>query len=183
MILLWKAVVLEVGWRGCKRTPNSFDLLKIWVKALKIRVKMAPNVVWLQKMAPNVCIKTHETLFWRLHQKEVFMIFVGENLWAKVAQKLFGQNLGNSGEILHPRNLPASAPMMKSHLRPRRPSFERTEGERTPPCLHSPARLCITRTFLTRCCSMQCVTAMNINYISGLLRQSNSWLQKYPATR
>jgi len=27
----------------------------------------------------DICIKTHEDLFWRLHQKEVFMIFVGEN--------------------------------------------------------------------------------------------------------
>jgi len=30
---------------GCKRIPKKFGLLKIWEKALKIRVKMAPNVV------------------------------------------------------------------------------------------------------------------------------------------
>jgi len=41
---------------------------------------MAPNVVWFQKMTPKVCIKTHEDHFLELHQKEVFMIFVGENL-------------------------------------------------------------------------------------------------------
>jgi len=58
MIMLRKAVVLEMGCRDCKRAPKSFDLLKIWAK-------MAPNVIWLQKMAPKVCIKTHEDLFWR----------------------------------------------------------------------------------------------------------------------
>jgi len=51
---------------------NYFDLLKIWVK-------MAPNVVRLQKMAPNVA-KKHMTFFWRSYQKKVFMMFVGENL-------------------------------------------------------------------------------------------------------
>ena len=80
MILLWKAVVFEVGWRRCKRTPKRFDLLKTWALSLNIRVKMAPNLAWLQKMAPKVCRKTHENLFWRLHQKTVSMIFVGENL-------------------------------------------------------------------------------------------------------
>jgi len=47
------------GCRGCKHTPESFDLLKnwakslknwakplkIWAKSLKIRTKTAPNVV------------------------------------------------------------------------------------------------------------------------------------------
>jgi len=32
------------GAGGCKRTPKSFDLLKVWATSLKIRVKMAPNV-------------------------------------------------------------------------------------------------------------------------------------------
>jgi len=34
----------------CKRTPKSFDLLKIWAKSLKI---------WAE-MAPNICRKTTE---------------------------------------------------------------------------------------------------------------------------
>jgi len=33
--------LLEVG---VKRTPKSFDLLKIWEKSLKIRVITAPNL-------------------------------------------------------------------------------------------------------------------------------------------
>ena len=83
------------GCRGCKRTPKSFDLLKI-------REKWRPMLFDFKKWRPMFAWK-HETLFWRLHQKEVFMIFVGENLQAKVAQKLFGQVWGNSGKILHPR--------------------------------------------------------------------------------
>jgi len=48
--------LLEVG---LKRTPKSFDFMKIWETSLKIRVKMAPKV----------CRKSHEDLFWRSHQK------------------------------------------------------------------------------------------------------------------
>jgi len=58
--------LLEVG---VKRTPKSFDLLKIWEISLKIRVKMAPNLAWLQNMAPKVCRKSHEDLFWRSQQE------------------------------------------------------------------------------------------------------------------
>jgi len=58
--------LLEVG---VKDTLKSFDLLKIWETSLKIRVKMAPNLVLLQNMAPKVCRKSHEDLFWRSHQK------------------------------------------------------------------------------------------------------------------
>jgi len=50
-------------------------LLKILAKALKIQVKLAPNVVWLQNMAPKVCRKRHEDLV-----LEVAPIFVEENL-------------------------------------------------------------------------------------------------------
>jgi len=58
-------------------TPESIDLskilsksLKIWANTLKIRAKMAPNV----------CRKIHEDLFLKVMLKNVFMIFVGENL-------------------------------------------------------------------------------------------------------
>jgi len=40
------------------------------------------------------------------------MFIVGEHLWAKGAQKLFGNVWGNSGKILRtPKNLPAPATM------------------------------------------------------------------------
>jgi len=61
------------------------------------------------------------------------MIFVGENLEAKVAQKNFSASLGKSEQNpSHPENLPAPTPMMKRQFRPRCPSFERAEGETGP---------------------------------------------------
>ena len=39
----------------------------------------------------------------------------------------------------------------------------------------------ILHALFTRC-RLQCASVMNKNYISGILRQSSSWLQKYPAT-
>jgi len=48
-MLLWKAVVLEVGVQAPKRS----DLMKILAKALKIRVKMAPNVACVAVMNIN----------------------------------------------------------------------------------------------------------------------------------
>jgi len=56
-------------------------------------------------------------LFLEVTPENIFMIFVGENLWAKIAQKLFGRVWGYLRKILRtPKNLPAPTPMMKRHL-------------------------------------------------------------------
>ena len=81
--------------RGCKRIPKRFDLLKIWATSLKIRIKMALNVAWLHKMAPEVCKKTHEDLFWRSHQKGVDDL-CGREFACKSCTKNF---CGKFGEI------------------------------------------------------------------------------------
>jgi len=39
--------------------PKVLVCWKSGQKALKIRIKIAPNVVWLQKTSLRVCIKTH----------------------------------------------------------------------------------------------------------------------------
>jgi len=49
-------------------------------------------------MAPKVHGKTHEDLFLELTPKMVFMIVVGENLWAKIPQKAFLASLGKFGQ-------------------------------------------------------------------------------------
>ena len=105
-----------------------------------------------------------------------------------------------------PRNLRAPTPVMKSHLRLHCPPFARSEGEMPPPCLHSPASLCIVfYTLFTTCCRLQCVTVMKTNQwspkteqfipakISGnalkqwsthsVLRQGSSQLQQCKAAR
>jgi len=58
-------------------------------------------------MATNICRKTHGDLFVEVTPKKVFVISVGENLQAKVAQKkVFGQVWGNSGKYTsHPKNI------------------------------------------------------------------------------
>jgi len=57
-------------------------------------------------MAPNVSRKAHEDVFLKVIPK---MIFVGENLSAKLAQTLFGQVWGNSGKnTSHPQTFPFS---------------------------------------------------------------------------
>ena len=89
------------------------------------------------------------------------MNFVGEHSEVKVAQITFRASLGKRGQksfghTIAPQNVPAPTPMMKRHSAPVAPLFERTEGEMPPPCLHSPASLCITR-----CCKLQSVIAMN----------------------
>ena len=60
--------------------PKKFDLMKIWAKSLKIRVKKAPNVACIKKITPKICRKTHEDLIWRSIQKKFFVIIVRENL-------------------------------------------------------------------------------------------------------
>jgi len=40
------------------------------------RAEKAANVVWFQKIAPNVCRKTYEGLFLEIIPKKVFTIFV-----------------------------------------------------------------------------------------------------------
>jgi len=143
MILLWKAVVLGVECRGCKRTHKSFDLLKMWAKALKIRVKIATNVVSLQKMASKVCIKNPWKPFLEVTQKRGLHDLCGRKVVGKSCTKTFRATLWKFGQNpSHPKNLPAPTPMMKRYLRPCCPSLERAEREMPSPCLHSPASLC-----------------------------------------
>jgi len=50
------------------------------------------------------------------------MIFVGENLYAKVAQITFRASLANSRKSpLQSQKLPAPTPVMKKHIRSRCP--------------------------------------------------------------
>jgi len=99
--------------------------------------------------------------------------------------------------------------VMKKHLLPRCPSFEKAEGavSRHASILRRPCAYYSTCTLLTRCCRLQFVTVMNVNYqrfpkteqfitvkISDsalrqgsrthlVVRQRSSHLQKYKAAR
>jgi len=63
MKLLLKAVVLEVGCSGCKRTPKSFDLLESWAKSLKIRVKWRLKFLGPKKWRPRLVENHMKTCF------------------------------------------------------------------------------------------------------------------------
>jgi len=100
------------GCRGCKLTPNNFVLSKIRGKFLKNLGKipenpgkMAPNVVWLQKMAPKVCKKSHEDffgvtsqLFLRGHTKIRPSWPLWENFIGKSCTNTFQASLGKYGQ-------------------------------------------------------------------------------------
>ena len=106
-----------------------------------------------------------KTFHWRLHQKEVFMIFVGENFRQKLHKNLFEQVWGSWAKSFAPQKFACSYTYDQRHLRPRCPSFERVEGK----CLRHASNLPRPRTCyfthipFTRCCRLQCVTAMNMN--------------------
>jgi len=145
---LWYCYEKQWWWgcRWCKHTRKSFDLMKIWATSLNIRVKMTPNVAWLQNMAPKVCRKTHEDLF-AGHTKKGLNDLCGREFAGKSCTKTF-QLFKKFGEIRAkilriPKTLPAPKPMMKRPLRPRCFPFESTEGWMPPPCLNLPASLCI----------------------------------------
>jgi len=70
-------------------------------------------VPWRPKWHPTFAEKRMKTFFWSSYQKKVFMIFVGENLWAK-SHKNF---LGKFGKILAkilrtPKHFLAPTPMV-----------------------------------------------------------------------
>ena len=96
------------------------------------------------KSGAKVCIKTHEDLYLEVAPKSDLHDHVGENFWAKLAQKTFRASLGKFGQNpSRPNNLPTPTPVMKRHLCSRCHSVEKAEGKMPSPYLRSPASLCI----------------------------------------
>ena len=96
-----------MGLQGVEVHPQKFWFVEIQIKPWK----SGQNGTWLQKMVPNVCRKTHQSCFWRSHQKGFFM---GEKLLAKVTQNFSGKFGGLWGKILRtPKNLPAPSLMSR----------------------------------------------------------------------
>jgi len=83
------------GCRGCKRSPKSFSLLKIWAKSPENPDKnSAQRCLASKDIAKGLHKNTWRPCFGG-YTKEVFMIFVGEKCWQKL-QKNFS---GKFGEI------------------------------------------------------------------------------------
>jgi len=196
LILSWKAVVLEMGMQELQAHPQKFWFAENFGKsftkrnlgksgALKIRVKMAPNVVWFQKMTPKVCIKTHEDLFLEVTPKRGLHDFCGRKFVGKTCTKNFSGKFGKiRAKSFAPQKFACSYTYDEKAPPTPLPIFWQGRGGNAlvmPPFSVVPVRI-ILHALFTRCCRLQCVTVMNI-IISGLPRQNSSWLQKYPATR
>jgi len=126
--------------RACKRTPKGFNLLKIWVKARKIRVKHRPTLFDFKKWRSKVCIKTHEHRFLEVTPKGGLHYLCAR----KFLGKTFRSSLGKFGRNpSHPKVLPTySTPVMKGTSAPVAPLLN-GGWEMPPPYLHSPLCLCI----------------------------------------
>ena len=154
--------LLEVGF---KRTPKCFDLLKIWETSPKIRVKMAPNLAWLQKRRPSFA-ENHMKTFFGGHTTKGLHDLRGREFVGKSCTKNFSWKFGEiRAKILrHTKIFPAVKPMMKRHLRPVAPLLKGQRDE----CLRH-ASIFRRPCAFTRC-RLQFATVMNINY------------QRYPQT-
>jgi len=127
-------------------------------KALKIRVKIAPNVVWFEKMAPIFALKHMKTFIGGYTKNRSSW-----SLWEKICRqklhkKLFGQIWRTSGKILRTSKFACSYTYDKKAPRLCCPSFERAEEEMPSPCLHSRSSLCVvfyTYSLFTRCCTQR----------------------------
>ena len=144
MILLWK----QWCWRwgaGVASAPPKF-----WFAENLGKSPENPDKIGAQRrLTSNDGAQGLHKNTWKPfsggYQKRGVHDLVEVNLLAKVSQKTFRASVRKFGQnSSHPKNLPTPAPMMKRHLRPRCPSFERTEGEMLPSLwLHSPASLCL----------------------------------------
>jgi len=110
----------SVGGGGASKPPK-FWFVKNPGKILENLGKISENLGKIHenlgKMAPNICTITNEDLFLEVTPKKVFMIFVGENLQAQVAEQLFGQVSGNSSKNpWHPKNLLAPTHVMLTYF-------------------------------------------------------------------
>ena len=102
--------------------------------------------------------------------------------WRKIAGKSCTNNFsGKFGDMWAKNRIPKMCMLLhlwwKGTSAPVAPLFERTEREmsRHASILRRPCAYYSTRTLFTRCCKLQSVTVMNINYnISSILRQSSS---------
>ena len=109
---LWYCYEKQCWLKLGKRARKSFDVMKIWAKSLKIRIKMARNVAWLYKMAPKVCRKTHKDLLLRSHKKRLHVPFWEKICRQKLHKNFFGQFGEIRGKILCiPKNLLAPTPV------------------------------------------------------------------------
>ena len=143
--LLWKSVVLEVGVQRLQAHPKLFWFAENLGKSPENPGRKGSNVVWLQKMATKVCIKTHhEDLFLEITPKRGLHDFGGRKFVGKRCTKNFSGMFGEiwaksfaSQKFACSYTYDEKAPPRPLHL------FWQSRGGNAFACLHSPASLCI----------------------------------------
>jgi len=143
-ILLWKAVVFEVGVHGLQAHPKMFWFAENLGKSPENPGKNGTQRCLTSKNGAQGLHKNTWIPFSGGYTKKRFSWFCGRKFVGKSCTKTFWASLGKFGKNpSHPKNLPVPTPMIKRHLRPRCPSFERAEREIPSPRLHSLASLCM----------------------------------------
>jgi len=139
MILLWKAVVLEMGVKGLQADPQKFWFAENLGKSPENPGKIGAQrclaskhgAQGLQKKTWRPCFGGCTNLCGRK--------FVGRSCTKNFSRK-FGEIRAKS--FAH-QKFAGSYTYDEKAPPPRCLSFERVEGEMLSPCLHSPASLCI----------------------------------------
>ena len=130
MIMLWKAVVFEVGVQGLQAHPQKFWFAENLGKSPK---NPGRNGVQRRLTAPKVCMKKHEDLFLEVTPKRGLHDLCGRKFVGINCTKTFRASLGKFGQNpLHPKNLPAPTPMMKRHICPRCPLLKGQGNDSVP---------------------------------------------------
>ena len=165
MILLWKADVLEMGVQRLQAHRQPFGFADILDKSPENPGKNGAQRCLTSNNGAEGLHKNTWRPFIGGYTKTRSSWSLWEKILGKRCTKNFLSKFGEVGQNLsHPKNLP-STPMMTRYLRGRCPSFERAEEKC--PChasnLPRPCTYYFTRTPFTRCCRLQCVTAMNMN--------------------
>jgi len=92
--ILWTNIRVQLHRRrGCKLTPKSLDLSKIWAKSLNIRAKMTPNVVWPRKWHPKFA-ENHMKTFFEGHTKRGLHDLCGRKFVGKKSYKIHSAKFG-----------------------------------------------------------------------------------------
>jgi len=142
MILLWKAVVFEVGVQGLQAHPQKFWVTENLGKNPENPCKnSAQRCLTSRNGAEGLHKNTWRPFFGGYTKKRSSHDLCGRKFVGKSCTKNFSDKFGEiRAESFAPKNLPAPTPMMKRHLRPHCSFFERAEGEMPSPF---PAALCI----------------------------------------
>jgi len=166
MVLLWKAVVLEVGVKGVQAHSQKMWFAENLGNITENSRKNGAQHCLTSKNGAQCLHKNTWRLFWRSH-------LCGREFVDKICTKNFSGEFGEiRAKILRsPQNLPAPKPMMERPLRPIAPLLkgQRDECPRHASTFRRPCAHYSTRIPFTRCCRLQFVTVINI--ISGILRQ------------